>query len=554
MKNLFRVTRPAWATMDASETKVIFTASLLLACYASFGEPFAVWLLSEFKVPTELVHRLWIIVDLILVTLGCLAFIHVYKRSRVSCYPSTFIYCFNMPEASNPSGKSTVLGYCFFKPDKETGEIIVEGASHFWENETLSPEPVGFTSTFVRGLQNGEAPGCKIFFDINEEDREKRLYRHGILEFESVKDPLVSSNEDAYAGFLRSRRNEVELEDVEVRAKGYAEWHANGCVDPSELQLVLQKKGAILGAKLKGLLGNSPAPTLWKASEHMKPVTVNVWKHNIPMPQSVMLNPRLSPHVGKYLSKVLGLFGLNDYAVKKFIGLAVQAAKREDTLVGYEAELKRGLINQTEPKNMDKALTERAQTIHGQIKPYFSGSSLLDIGCGNGMISNLARASFQEQLLLDVVEYVPAGFNLKFRNYTEGHALPIDKKYDTVLLLTVLHHASNPIELLKLAYEATNKRLIIIESVVGIHKREPNVKYDLVDMSDEDQIAFAAFVDWFYNRVLHNDVPVPYNFTTIEAWQSVFLQNNMKLSLTTHFGQDIEVGPEYHAMFVIDKT
>jgi len=125
--------------------------------------------------------------------------------------------------------------------------------------------------------------------------------------------------------------------------------------------------------------------------------------------------------------------------------------------------------------------------------------------------------------------------------------------FDTVLLLTVLHHSENPVELLKSAWDVTKKKLIIIESVVGVHKEEPQAKYELLNSSDEDQVAFAAFVDWFYNRVLHNDVPVPYNFTTPEQWRSIFSENNMRLAQTIHLGQDIEMGPEYHILFVLEK-
>jgi hypothetical protein len=106
---------------------------------------------------------------------------------------------------------------------------------------------------------------------------------------------------------------------------------------------------------------------------------------------------------------------------------------------------------------------------------------------------------------------------------------------------------------LKMAWAATRKRLIIIESVVGVHKAEPPVRYDLANASDENQIAYAAFVDWFYNRVLHDDVPVPYNFTTPERWQSTFLQHGMHLAHTIYLGQDIDIGPEYHVLFVLEK-
>jgi hypothetical protein len=151
------------------------------------------------------------------------------------------------------------------------------------------------------------------------------------------------------------------------------------------------------------------------------------------------------------------------------------------------------------------------------------------------------------------VDYLPKALGLDFEIYTEGYALPVSGLFDTVLLLTVLHHSANPVELLKLAWGATKRRLIIIESVVGVDTAKAGVKYDLVDLSDENQIAYAAFIDWFYNRVLHDDIPVPYNFTTIANWQSTFQQHNMRLTQTIHLGQDIEIGPEYHVLFILEK-
>jgi hypothetical protein len=142
---------------------------------------------------------------------------------------------------------------------------------------------------------------------------------------------------------------------------------------------------------------------------------------------------------------------------------------------------------------------------------------------------------------------------LPYLEYKEGHPLPVKEKYDTVLLLTVLHHSSDPVELLRMAWEVTNKTLIIIESVVGIHQVPPNIRYELADLSDKHQIAYAAFIDWFYNRVLHDNVPVPYNFTTPDNWQAIFRKYNMRLTHTVHEGQDIEIGPEYHILFVLEK-
>jgi SAM-dependent methyltransferase len=255
------------------------------------------------------------------------------------------------------------------------------------------------------------------------------------------------------------------------------------------------------------------------------------------------------------LSNVLALFGLERDAIDAFKHLAHDAAGvKEDDTLAYERILKRSLIGQTVFQRKDEALNQRAKIIYEEIKPFLDGDSLLDIGCGNGLISNLAKDHFKQIQLLDVVKYLPRGLGLPFVPYTEGQLLPIRHVFDTVLLLTVLHHANNPDELLRSAWGATRKKLIIIESVVGIRLAEPPVKYDLVNSPLESQIAYATFVDWFYNRVLHDDVPVPYNFTTPETWERLFLRYKMRCVQTVHLGQDIDIGPEYHILFVLEKS
>ena len=552
MKHIYSVTRPTWAAMEKSETAMILIATLMLALYAGWGEQLATHLLIPFRLPEDLVHRSWRLIDPCVVTLFCLVLIRIYQRLRIRFYPSTFIYCFDIPEASNPSGKSQVVGYCHIKPNTSKGEILAEGASFFWEDGRLGQRTV-FTSTLVRAIQDKDEIICCIQFDINKEDRPKRLYSHGVLQFQLVTHSNCTTSNDVYAGYLQSYNKEVELQDVDIHARGYAEWHSKGRVLDNSIRFALQENGELLLAKLKALLNDRPLPTLWLTKDPMSPGRINCWGNHIPTPQSVILKESLSASINKYLTKVLSLFGLDESAIKRFQATAVHLAQQDETLVGYEYQLKRELAGQVKMRGESNALVERAKIIYDEIMDSLIGDSLLDIGCGNGFISNLAKAHFKQIQLLDVVEYVHDALDLPFKRYAEGQPLPIDKLFDTVLLLTVLHHSNDPVELLKQAWRATNKRLIIIESVVGIRQVCPPAHYELMDSSDEDQIAYAAFVDWFYNRVLHDDVPVPYNFTTPEKWQAIFLENGMRLKRATHFGQDIEIGPEYHILFVLDK-
>lgn len=543
--------------MDRSETTIILLTSVCLGIYGGWGETVGTHVLLWLGAPLMEIHALWQIIDLLLVTLGCLLLIWLYKRLRVGFYPSTFLYCFILPEKSNPDGKSKVVGYCHITPDMDNGEIIVQGTSYFWQSSHVDLDSaVTFRSTYVRGIKNKESgeTTCYIRYDL---DTPKRFYRHAVLEFRLVPPLSLHQKVDTYAGYLRSTNSDLELQDVQVRGKGYAERYQKGLVPEDEIRAILGKRAFSLQASLEAML-NGPIPTLWKERKdvHVSELT-NCWGHKIQTPQCVILNPLLRPFIEKYISRVLTLYGVDDSAIENFKRLAIEKAKiNEDqsfTLVAYERELKAGLIGVLMHSKEDQALSRRANVIYDEIKSRLVGKSLLDIGCGNGLVSHLARHEFDEVLLLDVVRYVPAALNLPFKEYKDGEPLPVDKTFDTVLLLTVLHHSANPLELLKAAWGATNKRLIIIESVVGVHRAEPLARYELLNESDEDQIGYAAFIDWFYNRVLHNDVPVPYNFTNPENWQARFVANNMRLVEAVHLGQDLEISPEYHILFVLEK-
>src|SRR5207248_1177483 len=170
----------------------------------------------------------------------------------------------------------------------------------------------GFTSTLVRVIQENDCEICHIQFDINKEDRQKRLYSHGVLQFQLAIQSQCKS--DAYAGHLKSYNKEVELQDVEIHAKGYAEWYSRGRALESNIRLALQENGELLLAKLRALLNERPVPNLWLMRNGLSTSSgrINCWGNHIPTPQSVILNDSLSKSITRYLAKVLSLYGLDD--------------------------------------------------------------------------------------------------------------------------------------------------------------------------------------------------------------------------------------------------
>lgn len=87
----------------------------------------------------------------------------------------------------------------------------------------------------------------------------------------------------------------------------------------------------------------------------------------------------------------------------------------------------------------------------------------LDIGAGNGMITNTLRQQgfactpidvANLSILPDVTVIVYDGLKMPFQ----------DKEYDTALLLTVLHHTPDPVPVLKETARVA-KKIIIIEDI-----------------------------------------------------------------------------------------
>jgi SAM-dependent methyltransferase len=478
MKNVYHSMRPAWAKIEKSETALIFGASFSFVVYALAHDLLTPWIIRRFNPEPTKIHVILSLSDLIVFTFGVRLVLQIYKRLSIGCYPSTFLYSFLIPEASNPSGKSNVLGYCHVRPLVESGEVQVVGASFFWEDGQLDRDSrVGFTSTLVHGTnEHDNESTCHIEFSINPADVHKRNYTRGILQFRLDRKTSVQRHggPDVYAGYLQA----VERDAESSHSKGYAQFFSKGPLYEKQIQVELERRGDELFTMLREMLRAAPSPTLWEGVEETEP---NYWSLQIPKPQAVVLNQNLWPYIDKLLSQVLSLAGLNERAIHKFKKLVVDKAKLNAhfTRVEYERDLKQELVGLVKPGRINRALFNRAEIIKGQIDPFLVGDSLLDIGCGNGMIADLVQNHFKRIQLLDVVDYL-GELQLPFKLYKDGEPFPVEGIFDTVLLLTVLHHSKDPKELLKYAWRSTKNRLIVIESVVGVDQPRPGVKYDLI--------------------------------------------------------------------------
>jgi SAM-dependent methyltransferase len=245
--------------------------------------------------------------------------------------------------------------------------------------------------------------------------------------------------------------------------------------------------------------------------------------------------------------------GLDSEVVGDIVETTFQLAETLTDELEFEQALKRKYVLNCDSSRLRTAIRARSKTIFDEVVGQFAGRTLLDVGCGNGLVSEMSQSYFDGIQMLDVVNYLSPDCALRFLESEDGKPLPIDQAFDTVFLLTVLHHSSNPLQLLKESWKATAKRLIIIESVFGVHTQPSAGVYHLASFQQSDQLAFAVLVDWLYNRVLHDNIPVPYNFTTPDRWLEVFSECGMRVSCVRNLGQDIEIAPELHFMFVLER-
>lgn len=275
----------------------------------------------------------------------------------------------------------------------------------------------------------------------------------------------------------------------------------------------------------------------------------NCWGLVIHTPVECAKRPRLRPILNTSMSKVFTSLGLAAAGAGELLD-AVAAWKGE--IIELENMLGEKIRKTVPQHQLASAIERRSEIIFGEIEGLLTGGSLLDVGCGNGLVSEAAAANFNRVLLVDVVRYLSHSVTLPFKCYTEGQKLPVSESYDTVLLLTVLHHTADPVFLLKEAWKRTSKRLLIIESVVGFEKRD-GASNGLSKLPEADQVGYAVFIDWFYNRVLHDAIPVPFNFTSPTHWRRVFEQHRMPMSLIKDLGVDIPIAPEHHYLFVLER-
>lgn len=126
--------------------------------------------------------------------------------------------------------------------------------------------------------------------------------------------------------------------------------------------------------------------------------------------------------------------------------------------------------------------------------------SVLDVGCGDGLIDSLVLASRPDLSIRGVDVLVRPEAQIEVAQF-DGVRLPFpDKSFDSVLFCDVLHHTESPITMLKEAVRVARQCVVIKDHTVQGWLARPTLR----------------FMDFVGNAP--HGVVLPYNYLTPAQW------------------------------------
>ena len=168
------------------------------------------------------------------------------------------------------------------------------------------------------------------------------------------------------------------------------------------------------------------------------------------------------------------------------------------------------------------------------------GHSVLDVGCGDGLIDRLILDRRADLQICGVDPLLRPDARIRVMPF-DGQRLPFpDRSWDTVLFCDVLHHTERPVDLLREAVRVVRYSVVVKDHCVkGVLAR-----------------ATLRFMDVVGN--LPHGVPLTYNYLTAEQWQDAWRVTGLvprdvrrDLGLYPGWG-DLVVGRSLHFLAVCD--
>lgn len=154
---------------------------------------------------------------------------------------------------------------------------------------------------------------------------------------------------------------------------------------------------------------------------------------------------------------------------------------------------------------IERSLSEnywREAPIVAQLQPHLSGaSSVLDLGAGSCKVAKVMTV--KHRLLVVPVDIVNHNVTDLHLTLYDGRTLPFDDNtFDVTVLVFVLHHATNPVSLLREAIRVSRSKVIILED------------------APKNALERLAWRTWDYalNHGVHKDIDVAHSSRTVDQW------------------------------------
>lgn len=186
----------------------------------------------------------------------------------------------------------------------------------------------------------------------------------------------------------------------------------------------------------------------------------------------------------------------------------------------------------------EKIVTNRTEGIVNSFDKFIKkGGEILDIGGGGGWIGReIRKRKTANVTLLDVIDWNQT--DLKLVLY-DGKKMPFsDNSFDAALLIFVLHHSENPLEVLKEAKRISKDKVIIIEDTyTSFFNKILLCIWDVISNLP------VFFIKPFAEKM-------PFNFKRISKWEEVFEKFQLKIVFKKEYQLKKIIG---RVLFVLEK-